>query len=178
MLSQVASRARGSAFLRLGIRQSLHRPASYTLQQRVACLETVRFRTDNGGFDGYGQGSSKPRASSFSDRRGGFDDRRSGFGARDQYAQPRGSNFGARDQQNGRRQTRSSVDAERAQVNDEIVDGTAERREGAITKFADLGTSGKVSPVIIDTITRGMGLETMTPVQIQTIEETLSGIDV
>ena len=49
---------------------------------------------------------------------------------------------------------------------------------GTITKFRDLADKGYVDPVIIDTITKKMGLETMTQVQSLTINEALKGVDV
>ena len=49
---------------------------------------------------------------------------------------------------------------------------------GPVTKFEELSKRGMVCPTVVDTITRGMGLETMTQVQSLTINETLKGIDV
>ena len=49
---------------------------------------------------------------------------------------------------------------------------------GPVTKFHELSERGMVCPTVVDTITRGMGLETMTQVQSLTINETLKGIDV
>jgi len=49
---------------------------------------------------------------------------------------------------------------------------------GPVTKFKELSERGMVCPTVVDTITRGMGLETMTQVQSLTINETLKGIDV
>lgn len=49
---------------------------------------------------------------------------------------------------------------------------------GPVTKFKELSERGMVCPTVVDSITRGMGLETMTQVQSLTINETLKGIDV
>lgn len=54
----------------------------------------------------------------------------------------------------------------------------ASTRPGRVTKFHQLADLNMVSPVIINTLTKGMGLETMTQVQSLTINETLKGIDV
>jgi ATP-dependent RNA helicase MSS116 len=48
---------------------------------------------------------------------------------------------------------------------------------GPCTRFADLATRGLVHPNVVNTITKQMKLETMTPVQTQTINEALSGVD-
>lgn len=47
-----------------------------------------------------------------------------------------------------------------------------------ITEFADLAKNGLINPKIINTITRGMKITTMTDVQSMTINETLRGDDV
>ena len=47
-----------------------------------------------------------------------------------------------------------------------------------ITKFAELGERGIISKQIVDTLTKSMGLTTMTPVQSQTINECLDTGDV
>ena len=49
---------------------------------------------------------------------------------------------------------------------------------GPVTKFKELAERGMVSGTVIDTITRQMGLETMTHVQTLTINEILKGHDV
>ena len=51
-------------------------------------------------------------------------------------------------------------------------------QHGPVTKFKDLATRNMVCKTVVDTITRDMGLETMTQVQSLTINETLKGIDV
>ena len=51
-------------------------------------------------------------------------------------------------------------------------------KHGPVTKFKDLAERGMVCRTVIDTITKDMGLETMTQVQSMTINETLKGIDV
>ena len=52
------------------------------------------------------------------------------------------------------------------------------RSRGLITKFRELAEQKLVSPVVVETLTKNMGLETMTPVQSLTINETLKGTDV
>ena len=54
----------------------------------------------------------------------------------------------------------------------------AEAQYGPVTRFAELGERNMVSPTIVRTITQDMKLETMTHVQVLTINETLKGIDV
>ena len=49
---------------------------------------------------------------------------------------------------------------------------------GLVTKFKELAERGMVSGTVIDTLTRQMGLETMTHVQTLTINEILKGHDV
>lgn len=49
---------------------------------------------------------------------------------------------------------------------------------GRVTQFRQLADLNMVNPVIVNTLTRDMGLETMTQVQSLTINETLKGIDV
>ena len=49
---------------------------------------------------------------------------------------------------------------------------------GPVTQFKELAERGMVSEIVIDTITRQMGLETMTHVQALTINEILKGQDV
>ena len=49
---------------------------------------------------------------------------------------------------------------------------------GPVTQFKELAERGMVSETVIDTITRQMGLETMTHVQALTINEILKGQDV
>lgn len=49
---------------------------------------------------------------------------------------------------------------------------------GPVTKFKELAERGMVSGTVIDTLTRQMGLETMTHVQTLTINEILKGHDV
>jgi ATP-dependent RNA helicase MSS116 len=50
--------------------------------------------------------------------------------------------------------------------------------DGPVTEFADLARKGLVHPNIIRTITKQMGLTTMTEVQTRTINEALNGNDV
>lgn len=49
---------------------------------------------------------------------------------------------------------------------------------GPVTKFKELAERGMVCDTIVRTITKDMGLETMTQVQSLTINETLKGVDV
>lgn len=51
-------------------------------------------------------------------------------------------------------------------------------RHGPVTKFQELSDRSMVCDTLVKTITRDMGLETMTQVQSMTINETLKGIDV
>lgn len=51
-------------------------------------------------------------------------------------------------------------------------------RYGPVTRFAELGEREMVCKTIVDTVTKSMGLDTMTHVQSLTINETLKGIDV
>ncbi|KAF3491244.1 uncharacterized protein GIQ15_00761 [Arthroderma uncinatum] len=49
--------------------------------------------------------------------------------------------------------------------------------EELITEFAELGEKGVVDPRVIGAITQGMGLKTMTEVQVHTINESIQGAD-
>lgn len=66
-------------------------------------------------------------------------------------------------------------DAQQPPSDSQIDEGT---QHGLVTKFEDLGTRQMVCKTVVDTITKQMGLETMTQVQSLTINETLKGIDV
>ena len=70
----------------------------------------------------------------------------------------------------------AAVEEEVAQEGGAVED--AATSHGPVTKFRDLATRGMVCQTIVNTITKGMGLETMTEVQSKTINETLKGIDV
>ena len=50
-------------------------------------------------------------------------------------------------------------------------------QHGPVTKFKDLAERGMVCQTVVDTITKSMGLETMTQVQSLTINESLKGQD-
>ena len=50
-------------------------------------------------------------------------------------------------------------------------------QHGPVTKFQDLAGRGMVCQTVVDTITKDMGLETMTQVQSLTINESLKGQD-
>lgn len=50
-------------------------------------------------------------------------------------------------------------------------------QNGPVTKFTDLAERGMVCQTVVDTITKGMGLETMTQVQSLTISKSLKGQD-
>ena len=51
-------------------------------------------------------------------------------------------------------------------------------QHGPVTRFAELLERGMVCEPVVETITKGMGLETMTQVQSMTISESLKGTDV
>ena len=55
---------------------------------------------------------------------------------------------------------------------------THDSRFGPVVKFQDLAERQIVNERVIQTLTRKMGLETMTPVQSLTINEALKGVDV
>ncbi|ORX90974.1 P-loop containing nucleoside triphosphate hydrolase protein [Clohesyomyces aquaticus] len=61
-----------------------------------------------------------------------------------------------------------------AQAHTETQNGSYE----LITEFKDLAAKGLVHPNLINTITKSMGLTTMTEVQTRTINEALAGVDV
>ncbi len=50
-------------------------------------------------------------------------------------------------------------------------------RYGPVTKFEDLASRGLVCQTVVETITKDMGLHTMTQVQSLTLNESLKGID-
>ena len=50
-------------------------------------------------------------------------------------------------------------------------------QRGEVTKFKELAERGLVCPTVVNTITRDMGLETMTQVQSLTINKSLKGTD-
>ena len=50
-------------------------------------------------------------------------------------------------------------------------------QHGPVTKFKELAERGMVCQTVVDTITKGMGLETMTQVQSLTINKSLKGQD-
>ena len=50
-------------------------------------------------------------------------------------------------------------------------------QHGPVTKFKDLAERGMVCQTVVDTITKSMGLETMTQVQSMTVSESLKGQD-
>ena len=54
----------------------------------------------------------------------------------------------------------------------------AAERLGPVTKFHELADRRLVSPVLVNTLTKDMKLETMTEVQSLTINQTLKGVDV
>ena len=79
---------------------------------------------------------------------------------------------------------RGPAQAVEAEIQDEVntqqsnsrVSGAAQH--GPVTKFQELSDRNLVCNTLVQTITSHMGLETMTPVQSKTINETLKGIDV
>lgn len=50
-------------------------------------------------------------------------------------------------------------------------------QHGPVTKFKELVERGMVCQTVVDTITKAMGLETMTEVQSMTISQSLNGKD-
>lgn len=91
-------------------------------------------------------------------------------------------------------QWRRSYAASAAAVEDEAIEGEIEQevssqtrpsdaqinravRHGPVTKFKELAERGMVCQTVVDTITKDMGLETMTQVQTLTITESLKGLD-
>ena len=58
---------------------------------------------------------------------------------------------------------------------DEQIDRALQ--DGPVTKFKDLVERGMVCKTVVDTITKAMGLETMTEVQSMTIGQSLKGQD-
>ncbi|KAL9135370.1 MAG: hypothetical protein Q9175_003446, partial [Cornicularia normoerica] len=92
-------------------------------------------------------------------------------------------------------QWRRSYAASAAAVEDEAIEGEIEQevssqtrpsdaqinravRHGPVTKFKELAERGMVCQTVVDTITKDMGLETMTQVQTLTITESLKGLDI
>jgi ATP-dependent RNA helicase MSS116 len=60
---------------------------------------------------------------------------------------------------------------------EEAAEKNGDKQE-IVTKFAELETSGLVHPNVVKTITRDMGLETMTEVQSATLHSALQGVDI
>ena len=58
---------------------------------------------------------------------------------------------------------------------DKQINGAVQH--GPVTKFQDLVERGMVCKTVVDTITKAMGLETMTEVQSMTISRSLKGQD-
>ena len=58
---------------------------------------------------------------------------------------------------------------------DQQINGAV--KHGPVTKFNDLVEHGMVCRTVVDTITKKMGLETMTEVQSMTISQSLKGQD-
>lgn len=71
--------------------------------------------------------------------------------------------------------TRRFQDAAAAAQGEEIEPRDA---DAPITRFEELGTKGIIHPNIVDTITKRMGMETMTEVQSATINQALKGNDI
>ena len=67
------------------------------------------------------------------------------------------------------------VNAQQPPSDNQINEAT---RHGPVTKFQELSDRSMVCSTLVKTITKDMGLETMTQVQSMTINETLKGIDV
>ena len=70
---------------------------------------------------------------------------------------------------------REHVDTQRPPVESRIDEAI---QHGPVTKFKDLMARNLVCETVVNTITKDMGLDTMTEVQSLTIKETLKGIDV
>ena len=73
------------------------------------------------------------------------------------------------------------VQAVEAEIQDEVNTEQSNGQvtpQGPVTRFQDLSDRNLVCNTLVQTITRDMGLETMTPVQSKTINETLKGTDV
>lgn len=64
------------------------------------------------------------------------------------------------------------------QIAQEVDAAEVLAEDGPATTFAELSTRGLVHPNIINTVVKGMKIETMTDVQQRTINEALSGVDV
>ena len=67
------------------------------------------------------------------------------------------------------------VNAQRPPTDEQIEE---EIQYGPVTRFAELGERNMVAKSIVNTLTEGMGLQTMTQVQSMTINESLKGVDV
>lgn len=74
--------------------------------------------------------------------------------------------------------TRSIHQSAPLQQTSEAYSSTDADRNEPITKFADLGTQNIIHANVVRTLTKEMGLETMTEVQSATINEALKGTDV
>ena len=59
----------------------------------------------------------------------------------------------------------------------EAITESPEYEDGPITRFEELAHRGLIHDTIIETVTKSMGLATMTPVQSQTIKEAVQGTD-
>lgn len=85
---------------------------------------------------------------------------------------------------------RAALNAREDEIDDEIEEEVHSQRPpsdaqiddatllGPVTTFQGLSERGLVCNTVVDTITKNMGLTTMTQVQSLTINETLKGIDV
>lgn len=72
-------------------------------------------------------------------------------------------------------EVQDEVNAQRPPSDEQIREAV---RHGPVTRFQELLDRGMVCDTVVDTITKDMGLVTMTEVQSMTINETLKGIDV
>lgn len=182
MLSIFRSRPSGPAGLRSASAKLLSKPMARQQAHQVLSWRTFstsvtysrgedwkhqdRYGQRNGGF----QAGQRDGGFRSGQRNGGF---RSGQRDGGFRSGPR-QDFNRRPGRRGGGLNRPSEGA----LHDQILEGNVQKRDNYITKFSDLGTSGQVSQVLVDTITGDMKLETMTPVQSQTITETLEGVDV
>ena len=73
------------------------------------------------------------------------------------------------------KEVEEGVNAQRPPTDKQIGEAV---QHGPVTRFAELLERGMVCETVVNTLTRDMGLETMTQVQSLTINESLKGIDV
>ena len=69
------------------------------------------------------------------------------------------------------------LDEDTAEASPSGFESNAAARDGPVTRFEDLAKRSLVCQTVVDTITKDMGLETMTQVQSLTLNESLKGTD-